>query len=447
MRRLFAAALIAGLACAGAWAEQDPLRRLEEDSSPKASARLKELYRRSQDRDQRFWVVQALGGRLRVRGDAEAAEGLLEAFKDREPDVRRQALRALSYFTALPRKALSAGLVGRLDAVVRKAEKDSSQSVRSGAAELREALKRYHAVPAVSDEAQSGEETSAEPDVPGGRRWTRLFLLAWIVFFPVLLSVWALRGFPVFSRGPEGRLARSLWRRACSQPGRIAFTLALWSILAVLVSIRGFELMARWANGFALPSAGGLLAAYLAAGFCVLAPGVLFCEGERDGDWACSLLHAAVLTFAVFLFLAPAELFYRLFLRPVPREDEPVSGGFIKTALRCGSLRTAYRACAGMIQGGGLVPALRQGLGAGPAGRLNFLVFDGRFESFFAGPLAFGFCAVVGAAVPSQWTAASWRLALGASVWFLFVRTVLLFAALQPLEGLLAAAENEEETA
>ena len=70
-----------GQSAAGATREEDGRRvdsldRLKDDPSPAASRLLRDMYKRSKSKDARFWIVQALGSRLREKADAGALDTL-----------------------------------------------------------------------------------------------------------------------------------------------------------------------------------------------------------------------------------------------------------------------------------------------------------------------------------------------------------------------------------
>lgn len=141
MRR---ALLLAGLlACAAASRAADGLGRLQGDPSPEASKRLGRLYKSSESKDQRLWLIQALGARLRERGDAAALEALLSAASEKDPELRGAALRALAGFSALPEPQLRERWLAKLETAATKGLGHGAPAVRGGAQDLRSAIETW----------------------------------------------------------------------------------------------------------------------------------------------------------------------------------------------------------------------------------------------------------------------------------------------------------------
>jgi hypothetical protein len=415
---------------------EDALERLGSDPSPAATKRLGALYDKAPGRYERFWVVQALGARLRERKDPLALEALLRAARDREADVRRQALRELTAFGALPAAASAGPLRARVEEAARRGLKDRSAAVRQGAEELR----------AVLDGKKDPRAAAAPPPdapPPAPRRLLRLLRILWWLSWPLLAGVWALRGFPVFSTDPEGERARRAWRELARSPGLTAFTALLWTLLAVLAAGYGLDLLARLCGRPLYRAAWSPFAAYFAGGFCTLAPGVLFAvQRGRGASLAWGLLRAAALSAAVFTVLLPAEVLYRLLFRN-RRPQHGLFGGL----LEAGVLRASYAASAAMREGAGLLPAFA--LAAKTARELpaplGLGAFHPRFQRLCSGPAVFGLCVLTASALPVEWSAGALRVGLGLLLWGLLVHFVLLFAVLQPVEGALSRARGGEE--
>lgn len=415
---------------------EDALERLGADPSPAATKRLGALYDKAPGRYERFWVVQALGARLRERKDPLALEALLRAARDREADVRRQALRELTAFGAIPSAASAGPLRARVEEAARRGLKDRSAAVRQGAEELR----------AVLDGKKDPRLASSPPPdspAPPPSRLLRLLRILWWLSWPLLSGVWALRGFPVFAEGQEGERARQGWREVVRSPGLAAFTALLWTLLAVLAAGCGFDLLARLCGRPLYRAAWSPLAAYFAGGFCVLAPGVLFAvQRGRGASLAWGLLRAAALSAAVFTVLLPAELLYRLLLR-----SRRAHHGLFAGLLEAGVLRAAYSASAAMREGAGLLPAFSRAAKSArelPA-PLGLEAFHPRFQRLCSGPAAFGLCVLTASALPVEWSVGALRAALCVLLWGLLVHAVLLFAVLQPVEGALSRAHGGGE--
>ncbi|HVE13042.1 MAG TPA: hypothetical protein VNI01_06580, partial [Elusimicrobiota bacterium] len=238
MRRLLGAALLSAALCAPARA--DGLKRLESDPSPEASRRLGRLLRETRSRDQRFWLVRALGQRLSEFGDESALEPLLLACADKDPGVRAPALRALEGFRALPKDKVRDRWLGRLDAAAGKGIKDPRPEVRDGARFLREALRNWRH----SDGAPvPAFRPSADRDDAGAYALSRALAWLWVLVLPVLAWVWTRLGFPLAARGEDGARLRACWTYLRARPVLLAAGMAGWSVFAGVVAGLGFDLV------------------------------------------------------------------------------------------------------------------------------------------------------------------------------------------------------------
>lgn len=422
-------------------APTDPFDRLKADPSPGATRRLRSLYESSKSRDIRFWIVQALGNRLRENADAGALEVLISAASDREPEVRGSALRAMAGFTALPKDALQGAALARLDSAALRGRFDKSPPVRLGAEELEQALRRYRdAGPPVPD---IGRPAAAPPKAWRVLTWASTATLA------ALLAGWALLGLPVFD-GAEGggQAARSTWAALSGEKAFIAFLGVLWVCLALILAGHGFDQLLRIGGRGLGRGGGGWLIPYFAAGFCVVAPGVVACAGLSSGRfrWEAflqGLPRAAALSAVVFAVLGPAELLYRLLLRRAPARSRALRRIGPRSILEAGSVRCACLASAVMAsEGHGLLPALGRAVRISRRfpPRLGFSAFDSRFTLCFAAPVLGGLYLLFARALPLEWTAPKPLVVAACALWAWAVLAAVLFAVLQALEGVLCAA-------
>ena len=188
MRRSFLVLALLWAAGGTPRAEGDALRRLETDPSVSSVRRLVELSRSVRDGDQRFWVVQALGARLKARGEAEAFEALLRVgSEDPDPQVRGAALRALAESSPL-----DGARVSRLERVARAGADHPSGHVRRGARELERALESGRRDDGPSAAVEKREASAAVARGVGGM--LRVFGWTSAAVVPVLALVWAAGG-------------------------------------------------------------------------------------------------------------------------------------------------------------------------------------------------------------------------------------------------------------
>jgi len=430
------------LAAAPGRAEQDSYERLRSDPSPAVTKRLRNLLQGAKDRDLRFWAVQALGSRLKERGDLEALEGLLAASVDRDADVRGSALRAMTGFAALPKEHLHGASFSRLDSAVRRGRLDNVPSVRGAAEELGQVLERYRA-----EGPRKEEPAAARPRGPAV--WQALGAL-WALLLSGLMGAWVFIGLPVFDpAAPGGRTAEAAWAAVARHRGFLAGSLLLWLSLAAILAGHGFDLILHLAGHPQGRGPAGWLAAYLAASFCALAPGTVAAArlSAKASRWAVlvrDLPRAALLTAVVSLLLGPAEVLYRLLLRRVRKPAaRPRRHAGVADLLEGGAVRSACLASAVMsLEGHGLIPALGR---AARIGRhlpppLGFSIFDSRFTLRFAAPVLAGLCLLVLRALPMDWTAPKPLVLCAGVLWAWAVLAGVLFAVLQALEGAICAA-------
>ncbi|MBI5243305.1 MAG: hypothetical protein HY922_06395 [Elusimicrobia bacterium] len=430
-----------------AWAAAAPLfgadhfDRLKANPSPEATRRLRSLYESSKSRDVRFWIVQALGNRLRENADAGALEVLLSAALDREPEIRGSALRAMAGFAALAKGELHGAALARLDSAVLRGRSDKSPPVRLGAEELGGALRRYR------DKGPRAPDKGRAPARPLEAR--RALTWAWTATLAAVLAGWALLGLPVFDAAAGGgQLARSAWAALSGERAFIAFLGVLWVCLALTLAGHGFDQLLRIGGRGLGHGSGDWLRAYFAAGFCVVAPGVVACAGLTSGRFRWEtflrdLPRAAALSAAVLAVLGPAELVYRLLLRRAPARSRALRRIGPRAILEAGSVRCACLASAAMsIEGHGLLPALGRAarISRRFPPRLGFSVFDSRFTLCFAAPVLGGLYLLFARALALDWTAPRPLTVAACALWAWAVLAAVLFAVLQALDGVLCAA-------
>jgi len=449
--------LLAGLlAAAGALAQgdDDGLRRLENDPSPKAGRTLSRLYHSTVDRDQRFWLVQALGKRLREHSEVESLDALLLAAQEADPGLRAPALRALTNFDHLPREALARERLKKIESVAQLGAGDSAGPVRDAARELERALRLF--------KDPSSRKTPPPPEEISGPSpgfWARaagLLKWAWIVLFPFVGGLWVWAGTPVFDGdGEEGRFASAAFRPLADQYAFLALCGFLWVSLASLVGGYGFYAMALTLGEPLYRAPGGWPGFYCAAGLCMVLPGSMAAAGfarRPSGSVVMSSLRAfpisVILCSTALLFFAPLEAFYRLFMRLPRGERDPHSDalGVLLGVLDTGSFRTAHLAAAiASREGRGLLPALRRALYLVPENglrrRAGLGSIDPRFSMLCAAPAMAFLCSLVAKGMPVRWQVGWPILLLACAVWAWGVLAAVLYALLQTLSGVDAAAQ------
>ncbi|MFH1723392.1 MAG: hypothetical protein ABII00_02100 [Elusimicrobiota bacterium] len=449
---LLSAVVLSAAVHAGPGGDGDALRRLETDPSPAAAERLSELYRGTESPDQRFWVVQALAVRLKEHGDAAALETLLAASEDADPGVRGPALRGLAGFGSLPEKAVRETWLARLDVAARSGARDSAPGVRGGAADLLRALRLW--------KEPGARKTLPPPDASAsGLRLhaTRALRWLWIVVLPLAALVWIKMGLPVFDGGvEEGRSASAAWKVLRRQRVFLCVTALLWLCLGMILAGYGFDALV-WLIGRPLYAGSETwFRAYFAAAFCLFGPGALLAAGLARRPEGCaataslrSLPWVLALCGAVFAALVPVEAVYRLLLRGYARGAGAKSPAKVLFwILETGSLRSGYLAAAVMArERRGLLPALQRGSALFPAGPeglaqrgFGFGAFDPRFALLGAAPVLALLCATVAKRLPAHWSVPLPVVILACSLWAWGVLAGILFAVLQTLEGVGAAA-------
>ena len=465
MPKSLPALLAAGLTLASALGavaapEADGFRLLETDPSRQATGKLAQMYRGNRSPFQRVWILRALSLRLRERGDEAAMEPLLLAAKDRDPVLRGPALRGLTGFTSLPKEAVAKKWVSRLEAAVASGAADRNVAVRDGAADLRRALD-YWGNPSSRTTPAPPEEPAAQ--APGWPRLGRVLRWLWVLLLPSVVVAWMRLGFPLFdASSAEGRKAWAAWRLLARQPALFALTALLWLFLAVLLASYGFDLLALSLGWPMYKLSGGWLAAYAACAACLFLPGAMIAAGFSRDPSSCPssaclrvVPRALVAGIGVFAVLWPLEAVYRLLLRRVDRGPVAETSGArafdsLVWTFEAGSLRSGYLAAGVMAcEGQGLLPAFER-LKAlfpfprapeGPAGRaLGFGAYDPRFILLFAAPMLAFVCALAARGLPVEWRASVPIVLLGCLLWSWTVLAGILFAVLQALEGVGAAA-------
>ncbi len=429
----------------------DGLHRLQADPSDAASTRLGELYGKTKNTDQRFWIIHTLGARLRGRADAKALEVLLETVKEEDPALRGPALRALAGFTSLKKEEIPGPLLARLNAAAVQGAKHSHPSVRREADDLRRVLKEW------SD--PKSERTRPRGPAPSGP-WiylVRPLRWLWVLLIPGMVLVWAGFGLPVFDGdAAEGRRARSAWAVLRRQRLFMSVTAFLWLCLAAMLAGYGFDLMVLLIGTPFYGMPGGWLKVYFAAGFCIFIPGALAAAGlarRPTGSLAISsgraLPRSLILAAAIFAALAPMELIYRLLLRSRPKdgpkEPGPPRPASLAWILDTGAVRTGLLAASVMsCEDVGLMPALDRGrelFGDRAEQRwgLGLSSFDPRFTLLCAAPVLAFICAVVAKGQPVQWSVSLPIVLLACCLWSWCVLAGVLLAVSGTLEGVLAA--------
>lgn len=434
----------------------DGLNRLRNDPSAAASARLGELYDRIQDADQRFWIIHALGARLREQADPKALETLFEAAKEENPTLRGPALRALTGFTSLGRKGLPSPLLARLNAAAVQGAKHSHPSVRREADDLHRVLKEW------SDPRGKRARPRERASVGLWIYLVRPLRWLWVLLIPGMVLIWTGFGLPVFDGDTaEGRRARAAWAVLRRQRLFMSVTAFLWLCLAAMLAGYGFDLMALLLGTPFYGIPGGWLKVYFAAGFCIFIPGALTAAGlasQPAGSLAVSsgraLPRSLILAAAIFAFLAPMELIYRLLLRSRPKdgakEPGPPRPASLAWILDTGAVRTGLLAASVMsCEDVGLMPALDRGrelFGDRAKQRwgLGLASFDPRFALLCAAPVLAFICAVVAKGQPVQWSVSLPIVLLGCCLWSWCVLAGVLLAVSGTLEGVLAAGRYHE---
>lgn len=430
-------------AAAGGARAADRLGSLSADPSPKASARLAELYRTTKNPDQRLWVIHALGARLKERGELSALETLLTAAVEDVPGLRGPALRALMGFTAVPKRELGDGLLARLDAAARNGHQSPEPAVRYGAEDLQRALRLWKE----PESRTTPEPPQEEPERGLGEMLLRVLRWLWVLLMPVVVLAWLWLGLPVFEeRGEEGRRARQAWGELAGQPLFLLFTGFVWLCLAAMLAGYGFDLLARALGRPLEPVEDGWLRFYLAAVLCAVLPGALAAAAlARDPGRsvaAASLRHLpdALLVWLAVAALWPFELLYRLLLR---RPAGPGAGPW-RWALAAGSPRAGCLTAAVMAgENLGLLPALARCRELFPEPRRapGFTAFDARFAVLCAAPVLAFFCAIIARGQPVEWRVGLPVVLLGCALWSWAVLAGVLWAVLAALGGVEAAAE------
>lgn len=447
--------LTALLLAAGAFAQgdDDGLRRLENDPSPEAAQTLTRLYHTTTDPDQRFWLVQAMGKRLREHSDAAAFDALVLAAQESNARLRAPALRALTNFDRLPSDALDKERIGKVESVMKLGVGDSAAPVRDAARELERALRLFK-----DPDSRKTPPPPEEEGIPDLGFWPRaagLLKWVWIVLFPLLGGFWVWAGTPVFDeQSSAGRFASAAFRPLGNQYAFLALCGFLWVALASLVGGYGFYAMATLLGEPLYRAPGSWTSFYCAAGLCMVMPGSMAAAGlsrRPDGSLTMSALRAIpeslILCSTALLFLAPLEAFYRLFVRVPPEERRNRSDAFgvLLGVLDAGSFRTAHLAAAvAAREGRGLLSALRRALSLVPERGLRrkagLVGVDPRFSLLCAAPAMALLCSLVSRGMPVRWSVGWPILLLGCAMWAWTVLSAVLFALVQTLSGVDAAA-------
>jgi hypothetical protein len=445
--------VLAAAISAGAFAQgDDGLRRLESDPSPEAGATLSRLYHSTTDADQRFWLVQALARRVRDHSDLGSLDALLFAAQESDPGIRAPALRALTNFDRLPRDSIGEERLEKIGTVARVGASDNAAAVRNAARELENTLRIF-----------KDPDTRTTPPPPDGHAaarasfWSfaaRVLKWVWIIVFPFVGALWVWAGAPVFDLDSvEGRYASAAFRPLRNQYLFLALCGFLWLSLASLAGGYGFFAMALLLGTPLYEPPGSWMSFYLAAGFCVMMPASMAAAGfarRPRGSLLMSALRsfpwAVAFSFASLLIFAPLEAFYRLFFRAARRA--PGARGVYETVLSvldAGSFRTAHLAAAvAAKEGRGLISALPRALAMLPEDALRrrsgLSGIDPRFSLLCATPAMALLCSLVARGMPVRWEAGWPVIFIGCAVWAWTVLSTVLFALVQALSGVDAAA-------
>lgn len=430
----------------------DALQRLVTDDSPDAGRKLTRLYHSTTNPDQRFWLVQAMAQRLRDRSDPEALEALLLAAQEVNSGVRGSALRALTVFDSLPREELNKERIEKIETVARLGIASPVGPVREAAIELERTLKIFK-----DPQSRDTPPPPKEHEIRGGGFLTRAsgaLRWVWIILFPVLGAFWAWSGAPVFDhKSRQGQRAAAAFLALSNQTLFLGICGFVWVNLAAIIGGYGFYAMAE-ILGHALYSPPGTWAAfYLSSGFCLLFPaslaaaglarnpaGSLFANSLRSLPWAVLFSLVALIVFV------PLEILYRLFLRrPRGRDSAPDWLNVLLGVLDTGSFRSAHLAAAiAAREDRGLWPALVKVVEFLPAEarRRDFGLagFDPRFVLLCGTPAMALLCTLVAKGMPVRWFVGWPIIMLGCGIWAWGVLATVLFALVQTLSAVDAAA-------
>lgn len=453
---LLAAALAPPAFAAGggeASEKPDGFERLRSDPSPRASDRLSSLLRSARDSDQRFWIIHALGARLKEHSDPAALDALLDAAQDKDPKIRGPVLRALSGFTVLAKQDIGEGRLSRISAAAAAGRGDGDPAVRYGADDLTRTLELWKTPGLRTTPAPPPDEPEG-----GGYRGAALRTLRWlwVLLLPVIVLAWFLLGLPVLEReSEEGRLAQAAWETLRRQRVFLAASGFLWLCLAGMLAGYGFDLLVLVLGSPLGDGSGAWGRFYFSAGVCLYLPGALAAAAlakNPSASAAASSLRfapwAMALGAAVILLLWPMEIAYRLFLRrPRPSRAETAAADAFDTvlwALETGALRSAFMASAvSACEGHGLLPALRRArelFGEEPAPpRLGLGIFDARFALMCVAPMLAVLCALIARGQPVEWRVGAPIILLGCSLWSWLVLAGVLWAVALAFEGVGAA--------
>lgn len=450
---LLGMALAAALPLSGAAANAgrggagDTIEKLEIDPSVSASERLKRLMAGTKSPDQRFWLLRSLGVRVKEHQDEVALEALLVASRDPVPLVRGSALRSLSVFEALPREAVQARWVERLDKAVKGAVNDPSPLVREGARDLKRSLDIFR------DPSARGTPAPPQQPSPARMRLARALGVIWLLVLPLSFGLWLASGRAVFDATlPEGRLASRAADELCRRRGLVVLCLVLWFALAFILVGWGFDILVLLL-GHSESTGGSWGAAYLGVWFCLIAPGAVTATAVArcpKGGGALAALEAApqvaLLALASAFVLAPLELLYRTLWRPRRPAVGPKAGGAIVALLEEGFIASSARAAAASAEEGiGLVPALLEPAASVVHRRLGFSAYDPRFAFLIAAPSVTVLCALAAAIRSADWNASRATVLFGCSLWAWCVLAGLLMSILAALEGVTAGARHRAE--
>ncbi|MFH2203604.1 MAG: hypothetical protein ABIJ96_10845 [Elusimicrobiota bacterium] len=429
-------------------ARADGLRRLEDDPSVAASAKLAELYSRTRDSDQRFWIVHALGVRLNEHDDGAALDALIAVAQEEENGgVRAPAMRALADYFSWGQRDVPDQLLARLDALAARGILAPSPAVKEGAETLKRSLQRQH------------NPASRPPSPPSGVKMARTKLFGrlartarwlWLLILPAVVTAWAVLGLPVFDlQGGAGARARAAWEVLLRHKLFFSVTVFVWLCCAAVIAGYGFDILALTLGRPLYDVSGGWVKAYFVVGICSFLPGALLAAAlarrpEANAAAACLPFVPGVIAlwFVVFAALLPLGLVYRLILR---RGRAGRAGGLFQRIFESGVFRSGYLAASVMAcEDMGVVPALRRSvdlLGTAQAERthLGLGVFDLRFALLCAAPVLAFFCSLIARGQPVQWTAPLAVVLFGCGLWSWAVLTGVLFAVVQGLKGICTA--------
>lgn len=316
----------------------DALAALEQNPSVSATERVGRIYRESRDPYARLWLVEALYTRVRLYQDEKALEILVEASRDKSPDVRRKAIAGLEAVRYLPADRQGPWMK-RIDAIASGAGKDKASGVRSAGKDLQEARRNWSAPPS---------EHTPPPEGGSGEFSHWLFgampqVFVWVVGLQLIGYLWHRLGMGVLAKmGATGAAVTEAIAVFDKKPVLLAFPLMTG---VLLLPTLGLSLAYALIGSF-LPSSepiGWLSVAlfsvviYALAGLACFLPALLMVGHLSSGKWATLKRLVGLIALAeLALMLWPLEPLWRLF--PKRRREGGVLGWLGRTGVPFASL-------------------------------------------------------------------------------------------------------------